>query len=105
MLAEKYLQIRNRWRAKASFVPIGEFQGLLLGAMLTSKHDELELISFNCCIIEVHWSDVFEFVSSQGKGMQKHSKCHSDAVTNLPCYLTAEKQSGSTPLFYPSALV
>ena len=81
-LAQKYSSIRNRWRAKASLVPIGEFQGLLLGVMLTSKHDELEPISFN--MIKKHSSDVFEFVSSQGNGMQKHSKCDSDGVTNLP---------------------
>lgn len=37
--------IRNRWRAKASFVPIGQLQGLLSNVMIDSKHDELESIS------------------------------------------------------------
>ena len=45
--------------AKASLIPIGQFQGLLLGGVMDSKHDDLEPISFNMIHIRLTCSNLF----------------------------------------------
>lgn len=63
VLACKRWWIRNRWRAKASFVPIGQLQGLLSNMMIDSKHDELESISSTDLIIIIYRGPTYSFTN------------------------------------------